>query len=176
MGQRRSLIAEQLLKCADFPMSRPMVAVTGDAGRVIFTRRPCRAAVRNQQYRMLQTCLSCSLLRRRRLDSVLGHLKERPRWHMTCAPWSQKPRGTSNGLVGRSCRGHGMEDMKPYLRILMAIAPLALDMPVEEFIGLVPSPAGHTSTPAGKALFQMLGVFAEFERAIIVGRVHAGLR
>jgi DNA invertase Pin-like site-specific DNA recombinase len=33
-----------------------------------------------------------------------------------------------------------------------------------------------TSTPAGKALFQMLGVFAEFERAMIVGRVHAGLR
>jgi DNA invertase Pin-like site-specific DNA recombinase len=33
-----------------------------------------------------------------------------------------------------------------------------------------------TSTPAGKALFQMLGVFAEFERAMIVERVHAGLR
>ncbi len=33
-----------------------------------------------------------------------------------------------------------------------------------------------TSTPAGKALFQMLGVFAEFERAIIIERVHAGLR
>jgi DNA invertase Pin-like site-specific DNA recombinase len=33
-----------------------------------------------------------------------------------------------------------------------------------------------TSTPAGKAMFQMLGVFAEFERAIIVERVHAGLR
>jgi DNA invertase Pin-like site-specific DNA recombinase len=32
-----------------------------------------------------------------------------------------------------------------------------------------------TSTPAGKALFQMLGVFAEFERAIIVERVKAGL-
>ncbi len=32
-----------------------------------------------------------------------------------------------------------------------------------------------TSTPAGKALFQMLGVFAEFERAIIIERVHAGL-
>jgi DNA invertase Pin-like site-specific DNA recombinase len=27
-----------------------------------------------------------------------------------------------------------------------------------------------TSTPAGKALFQMLGVFAEFERGIIVER------
>jgi len=32
-----------------------------------------------------------------------------------------------------------------------------------------------TSTPAGKALFQMLGVFAEFERSIIVERVNAGL-
>jgi DNA invertase Pin-like site-specific DNA recombinase len=32
-----------------------------------------------------------------------------------------------------------------------------------------------TSTPAGKALFQMLGVFAEFERSLIVERVRAGV-
>jgi DNA invertase Pin-like site-specific DNA recombinase len=32
-----------------------------------------------------------------------------------------------------------------------------------------------TTTPAGKALFQMLGVFAEFERAMIRGRVMVGL-
>ena len=32
-----------------------------------------------------------------------------------------------------------------------------------------------TSTPAGKALFQMLGVFSEFERAMIVERVKAGM-
>lgn len=32
-----------------------------------------------------------------------------------------------------------------------------------------------TGTPAGKAMFQMLGVFAEFERAIIRERVTAGL-
>lgn len=32
-----------------------------------------------------------------------------------------------------------------------------------------------TSTPAGRAMFQMLGVFAEFERAIIVERVNSGL-
>ena len=32
-----------------------------------------------------------------------------------------------------------------------------------------------TSTPAGKAMFQMCGVFAEFERAMIVSRVKAGL-
>lgn len=33
-----------------------------------------------------------------------------------------------------------------------------------------------TTTPAGKLLFQMLGVFAEFERAMIVERVKAGLK
>jgi DNA invertase Pin-like site-specific DNA recombinase len=32
-----------------------------------------------------------------------------------------------------------------------------------------------TSTPAGRALFQMLGVFAEFEREIIKERVNAGI-
>ena len=33
-----------------------------------------------------------------------------------------------------------------------------------------------TTTPGGKAMFQMLGVFAEFERAMIGERVRAGLR
>jgi DNA invertase Pin-like site-specific DNA recombinase len=33
----------------------------------------------------------------------------------------------------------------------------------------------NTTTPAGKAMFQMLGVFAEFERSIIQERVRAGL-
>ncbi|MCB1432428.1 MAG: recombinase family protein [Alphaproteobacteria bacterium] len=32
-----------------------------------------------------------------------------------------------------------------------------------------------TTTPAGKAMFQMMGVFAEFERAMIRERVNAGL-
>ena len=32
-----------------------------------------------------------------------------------------------------------------------------------------------TTTPAGRAMFQMLGVFAEFEREMIVARVNAGL-
>ena len=35
--------------------------------------------------------------------------------------------------------------------------------------------AVDTTTPAGKALFQMLGVFAEFERSIIQERVLAGI-
>jgi DNA invertase Pin-like site-specific DNA recombinase len=33
-----------------------------------------------------------------------------------------------------------------------------------------------TTTPAGKALFQVMGVFAEFERAMIAERVRAGLK
>jgi DNA invertase Pin-like site-specific DNA recombinase len=33
-----------------------------------------------------------------------------------------------------------------------------------------------TTTPAGRAMFQMMGVFAEFERAMIVERVNAGLK
>ena len=32
-----------------------------------------------------------------------------------------------------------------------------------------------TTTPVGKAMFQMMGVFAEFERAMIYERVRAGL-
>jgi DNA invertase Pin-like site-specific DNA recombinase len=32
-----------------------------------------------------------------------------------------------------------------------------------------------TTTPAGKAMFQMMGVFAEFERAMIVDRVKSGM-
>ena len=32
-----------------------------------------------------------------------------------------------------------------------------------------------TTTPSGKAMFQMCGVFAEFERAMIVERVNSGL-
>ena len=35
--------------------------------------------------------------------------------------------------------------------------------------------AVDTTTPAGRALFQMMGVFAEFERAMIRERVMAGL-
>src|SRR5215467_12917478 len=35
--------------------------------------------------------------------------------------------------------------------------------------------AVDTTTPAGRALFQILGVFAEFERAITQERIHAGL-
>lgn len=42
--------------------------------------------------------------------------------------------------------------------------------------GISSAKGRDTSTPAGKALFQMLGVFAEFERSMIRERVMAGLK
>ena len=43
-------------------------------------------------------------------------------------------------------------------------------------VGLfIHSQALDTTTPAGRALFQMLGVFSEFEREMTIARVHAGL-
>ena len=42
--------------------------------------------------------------------------------------------------------------------------------------GPLPSPAARRhSTPSGRALLQMSGVFAEFERAILKERIYAGL-
>ena len=38
-----------------------------------------------------------------------------------------------------------------------------------------PRASSATTTPGGKAMFQMMGVFAEFERAMIAERVRAGL-
>lgn len=32
-----------------------------------------------------------------------------------------------------------------------------------------------TTTPSGKMMFQMLGVFAEFERELLIGRINAGI-
>jgi DNA invertase Pin-like site-specific DNA recombinase len=46
----------------------------------------------------------------------------------------------------------------------------------EKRVGLYLHQQGvDTTTPAGKALFQMMGVFAEFERAIMQERIKAGL-
>jgi DNA invertase Pin-like site-specific DNA recombinase len=46
----------------------------------------------------------------------------------------------------------------------------------EKGVGLFLHQQGlDTTTTAGKAMFQMLGVFAEFERGIIRERVNAGL-
>jgi len=61
--------------------------------------------------------------------------------------------------------GRSLKDLVAFLSELHA---LGIDLFLHQ--GL------DTTTPAGKAMFQMLGVFAEFERSIIQERVRAGLQ
>jgi DNA invertase Pin-like site-specific DNA recombinase len=61
--------------------------------------------------------------------------------------------------------GRSLQDLVGFLSELNAVG---CDLYLEK-------QAVDTTTPAGRALFQMLGVFAEFERAIIQERIHAGL-
>ncbi|MFN4275861.1 MAG: recombinase family protein [Ferrovibrio sp.] len=93
----------------------------------------------------------------------------------------------------------GREKRPGYDRLLTAITRREIDMvavwgvdrlarSLSELVGLLAEvqnrgvdlylhrQAVDTSTPAGRALFHMLGVFAEFERALIVDRVQAGLQ
>ncbi|MCZ8317829.1 MAG: recombinase family protein [Lysobacteraceae bacterium] len=61
--------------------------------------------------------------------------------------------------------GRSMRDLLDFLQELQAAG-------VDLFLH---KQALDTSTPAGRALFQMCGVFAEFERAMIQDRVRSGL-
>jgi DNA invertase Pin-like site-specific DNA recombinase len=61
--------------------------------------------------------------------------------------------------------GRSLQDLVGFLAELNAVG---CDLYLER-------QAVDTTTPAGRALFQMLGVFAEFERAILQERIHAGI-
>jgi DNA invertase Pin-like site-specific DNA recombinase len=61
--------------------------------------------------------------------------------------------------------GRSLQDLVGFLAELNAVG---CDLDLER-------QAVDTTTPAGRALFQMLGVFAEFERSIIQERVKAGM-
>jgi DNA invertase Pin-like site-specific DNA recombinase len=60
--------------------------------------------------------------------------------------------------------GRSLQDLVGFLNELQALCGLYLHQQ-----------ALDTSTPSGRALFQMCGVFAEFERCMIRERVNAGL-
>ena len=70
-----------------------------------------------------------------------------------------------HGVVGRSAWPQPAGSWSAFLSELHA---LRIDLFLHQQ-GL------DTTTPAGKAMFQMMGVFAEFERAMIQERVRAGL-
>jgi DNA invertase Pin-like site-specific DNA recombinase len=75
--------------------------------------------------------------------------------------WQNRPGPWSVDRLGRS-----LQDLVGFLSEIHA---LRIDLYLHQQ-GL------DTTTPAGKAMFQMMGVFAEFERAMIQERVRAGLR
>ena len=62
--------------------------------------------------------------------------------------------------------GRSLQDLVAFLSELHA---LRIDL-------LLHQQGIDTTTPAGKAMFQMMGVFAEFERSMIQERVRAGLK
>src|SRR6266480_3283663 len=68
-----------------------------------------------------------------------------------------------SGAKGRN--GRSLQDLVAFLTELHA---LKIDLYLHQ-------QGVDTTTPGGKALFQMMGVFAEFERSIIQDRIHAGL-
>ena len=61
--------------------------------------------------------------------------------------------------------GRSVQDLVGFLSEIHA---LGIDL-------ILPQQGLDTTTPGGKAMFQMMGVFAEFERAMIQDRVYAGL-
>jgi DNA invertase Pin-like site-specific DNA recombinase len=69
-------------------------------------------------------------------------------------------------LAWSVCRlGRSLQDLVPFLNDLHAVG---VDLYLDQ-------QAIDTTTPSGKAMFHMVGVFAEFERSMIQERIHAGL-
>lgn len=61
--------------------------------------------------------------------------------------------------------GRSLQDLVPFLNDLHAVG---VDLYLDQ-------QAIDTTTPSGKAMFHMVGVFAEFERSMIQERINAGL-
>jgi hypothetical protein len=75
-------------------------------------------------------------------------------------PVSQAPRAGTSARALIACSRRSLIDLLDFLRELHA---KGVDLFLHQQ-GL------DTSTPSGRAMFQMLGVFAEFERGITPGR------
>jgi DNA invertase Pin-like site-specific DNA recombinase len=99
--------------------------------------------------------------------------------------WQVVARFTDEGISGAKGR-----DQRPGLNSLMegvtrrdfdkvmarSVDRLGRSLPdLLAVMGELKAKGVDTSTPAGKAMFQMLGVFSEFEREIIRERVNSGL-
>jgi DNA invertase Pin-like site-specific DNA recombinase len=109
-------------------------------------------------------------------------LKTRPKPSMKCCP-TRCRRRSPPFAPDRLCKGIARRDFD--LVVVWSVDRLGRS--VQDLVGFLGEMNAKgvdlylhqqgldTSTPAGRAMFQMLGVFAEFERAMIRERVNAGL-
>jgi DNA invertase Pin-like site-specific DNA recombinase len=123
-------------------------------------------ANQERELRAVAERMGCSIVKVYRDHGVSGAKgrEERPQFDALCRDATQRKfdliMAWSVDRLGRS-----LQDLVAFLSEIHA---LKVDLYLHQQ-GL------DTTTPGGKAMFQMMGVFAEFERAIIQERVRAGL-
>jgi DNA invertase Pin-like site-specific DNA recombinase len=119
-----------------------------------------------RELREIATRMGWSILKVYRDEGVSGAKSraERPAFN---ALWEDATRRRFDMVMAWSVDrlGRSLQDLVAFLSELHA---LRIDLYLHQ-------QGVDTSTPAGKALFQMMGVFAEFERAMIRERVKSGL-
>ena len=119
-----------------------------------------------RELREIATRMGWSIMKVYRDEGVSGAKSraERPAFN---ALWKDATRRRFDMVMAWSVDrlGRSLQDLVAFLSELHA---LRIDLYLHQ-------QGVDTSTPAGKALFQMMGVFAEFERAMIRERVKSGL-
>jgi len=119
-----------------------------------------------RELREVATRMGWSIMKVYRDEGVSGakSRSERPAFN---ALWKDATRRRFEMVMAWSVDrlGRSLQDLVAFLSELHA---LRIDLYLHQ-------QGVDTSTPAGKALFQMMGVFAEFERAMIRERVKSGL-
>jgi DNA invertase Pin-like site-specific DNA recombinase len=124
------------------------------------------AANQERELREVASRMGCEVVKVYRDHGISGAKgrDERPQFDRLCRDATKREfdaiMAWSVDRLGRS-----LQDL---VRFLSEIHALKIDLYLHQQ-GL------DTTTPAGKAMFQMMGVFAEFERAMIQERVRAGL-
>jgi DNA invertase Pin-like site-specific DNA recombinase len=126
---------------------------------------PAKRSNQERELREVASRMRCEIAHVYRDHGISGGREKRPAFDRMCRDAAQRKfdvvMAWSVDRLGRS-----LQDLVGFLSELHA---LHIDLFLHQQ-GL------DTTTPAGKAMFQMMGVFAEFERAMIQERVRAGLK
>jgi DNA invertase Pin-like site-specific DNA recombinase len=123
-------------------------------------------ANQERELREVASRMGCEVVKVYRDHGISGAKgrEERPQFDRLCRDATKRE---FNAIMAWSVDrlGRSLQDL---VKFLSEIHALKIDLYLHQQ-GL------DTTTPAGKAMFQMMGVFAEFERPMIQERVRAGL-